>query len=80
MDNRLLKIVEGFFKCKLHKRRKDKPMLGYVNVSSHNSCGLRFIIGISKRSSISVFNSFVLQRYKSIKAYRRRYTERGRLV
>ena len=84
MDNRLLKIVEGSIKCKLHKRRKDKPMLGFVNISSHNSSF--FLIRIEnhyrypKRSSISIFNSFVLQRYKSIKAYRRRYTERGRLV
>ena len=38
MDNCLLKILEGCIKCKLHKRRKDKPVLGFVNISSHNSC------------------------------------------
>lgn len=70
MDSNLLNIVEGSIECKLHKIRKDKPMLGFVNVSSHNSCffwGLRIIVGIPKRSSISIFNSFVLQHYKSIK-------------
>ena len=73
MDNCLLKILEGSIKCKLHKRRKDKPVLGFVNISSHNSCF--FLIRIENHYSypkkvvyidLQLVRFATLQKHKSV--------------
>ena len=60
--------------AQINSRKNFVPrgMLDYVNIFLHNSyfiLGLRIIIGNPKK----VFNLFVVQHYKSMKAHRRRY-------
>ena len=73
MDNYLLKILEGSIKCKLHKRLKDKPVLGFVNISSRNSCF--FLIRIENHYSypkkvvyidLQLVRFATLQKHKSV--------------